>query len=88
MSIVIWKYKLEVANSQILALPLGAKILHMGNQDGIICLWVEVTDAEHFVERMFYVVGTGRPFDLGKVTYLGTVLVDPSVWHVYEAVGD
>jgi len=84
----IWKYPLAETDEQILLMPEGAKILHVGEQRGVICVWVEVdTDAE-MEHRKFYIVGTGNKFPLYHVKYLGTVIKEMGVfvWHVYEAV--
>jgi hypothetical protein len=46
-------------------------------------LWAEVNPTAPMVERFFTVCGTG--FDVPpEAEYVGTVFMDPFVWHVYE----
>lgn len=84
----IWKYELEITDEQTVEMPRGAKVLSVANQGGKLCLWAEVDPSERIVVRHFLVIGTGHQitedFDLRK--FVGTVLMEPFVWHVFEAL--
>lgn len=82
----IFKFTLPVEDRVQVAMPRGALVLHLGNQNGKLCVWVlvddpEVTPAEM---RVFYVVGTGNPVPERAGLHLGTVQIGPGVWHVFE----
>jgi len=82
----IWKYMLtEPLN--IMAMPRGAKVLSVHNQNDTICIWAEVDIKAENVRREFEVVGTGETiYPSAEFTreFVGTVLCDPFVWHVFE----
>lgn len=84
----IWKYELEVTDIQTIRLPLGAKIISVAEQRGRLCLWAIVNldnvhpDSGELVE--IAIVGTGNPVDTSGLKFIGTVVMNPFVWHVFE----
>lgn len=86
----IYKYVLEVTNTQELALPGGAQILHVDFQGKELCLWAQVDPGEIPSNRTFKVYGTGHLLRIDspdrKLIHLGTVQQSPFVWHVFEQV--
>lgn len=88
MSKAIWKYQFDARDHMATSMPRGAIIRHVDNQDDCITIWAEVdTDAiadPQFETRLFRVFGTGHDIDDGGLNYVGTVMIDPFVWHVYE----
>ena len=84
----IWKFELDETST--IDMPEGAKILRVGCQGEKIMLWalVDVTDATRWVQRNFWVYGTGEQILDGRdEAYLGTVFAGPYVWHVFERKG-
>lgn len=86
----IWKYELELPTLRVtdhvdVWMPVGAKVLSAGNQDGKLCVWVECNTEAPREMVSFVVAGTGRrlPDKLGR--FIGTVVMPPFVWHVYHA---
>ena len=88
----IYKYPLELTDRQAVSMPLVSKILSVGNQNGTICVWAEVdSGAPHNRVYEFRIVGTGNPIDFSTkpnetswpYNFLGTVIMNPFVWHVY-----
>lgn len=78
----IYKYKLEIKDTQNLHLPHDFKILSLQMQDGVPCIWCEVNPELPLKEVTLYCLGTGREVDfIGK--HIGTVLDEPFVWHFY-----
>lgn len=78
----IYKYQMaSPGNGVAIEMPIGARIVHLGMQDGAIMAWAEVTPDQHLTLRRFVTFGTGREF---KGTYVGTVLDGTRVWHVIE----
>jgi hypothetical protein len=91
----VYKYPLEIGRQKI-SLPIGARILSVHDQEGVVTMWAFVDPQETGVQnRVFMVVGTGwdlaSPFSL---TYLGTSLTylgtshspDGMVLHVFEEI--
>lgn len=81
----IWKYELPLGPKSefVIEMPKGAKVLCVQAQDGEIFLWVKL-DPDHCTElRKFTIYGTGNDVPSGGV-YIGTVQIDPFVWHVFE----
>lgn len=84
----VWKYVLEITDSvQNIEMPAEAKLVHVGSQEERnICLWFEVNwshpKGEQSIIRAFRVHGTGHPIAMGN--HIGTVVIMPLVWHIYE----
>jgi len=88
----IYKYPLQIADSQTISLPASAKPLSVQLQGGRLCLWAEVNTAIGGKDKevVISVVGTGMPIPPGAVLYLGTVQTGLYVWHIYAsaAIGE
>jgi len=82
----IWKYELEITDEQVIEIPRLSTILSVANQGGKLCLWVEVDPSQRTVARHFLIVGTGHPItvDANLRRFIGSVLIGPFVWHVFE----
>jgi hypothetical protein len=79
----VWKFPLYLVDEQILMMPEGAELLHVAEQRGLLCLWARVIPTEQRVaNRRILIRGTGSP--LSRQPYVGTVLVDEFVWHVFD----
>lgn len=82
----IYKYPLDLTDSQILHLPSSAKPLSVQLQGEQLCMWAEVnTGVGGRKEVVITIVGTGHPIPPGAVHYLGTVQQGQFVWHVYAS---
>ena len=90
----IHKYRMDGGKNAV-EMPKDARILHVGAQDGNVCLWAFV-DTDRLNElRHFRVYETGYSLsgdfieaDLRRETfdasYIGTAQVGEFVWHVFE----
>ena len=85
----IWKYHIgsptDIARTHQ-AMPQGARILHVGSQEGKIYIWAEFENPEPARERCFAIYSTGS-FIPQNAQYVGTTQIPPYVWHVYEHPG-
>lgn len=82
---VIWKFPVPLNDTPLIKMPPGARILSVGAQGEVITLWAEVDPYEGPpILRKFHIRGTGHPVPEGEVTFIGTVLMSPFVWHVYD----
>jgi len=85
----ISKYTLKIINEQSIRMPVGSIVLSVANQFDKLCVWALVDDTVPVSElKHFEVVGTGNPIinDEHKRRFIGTVLINPFVWHVFEKV--
>jgi hypothetical protein len=72
--IVVYKYVLAETDDQTILMPKGAKILSVGAQRDLICLWALINDGDPMMGHRFYIVGTGYPAShVVRSTFLGTV---------------
>lgn len=80
----VWKYIVDITDGdQDINIPAGAKLVHVGPHGKRIGLWFEIdTQEKHSTIRSFRVFGTGHPIESGR--HVGTVIIIPFVWHVYE----
>lgn len=89
----VWKYEVPVcAFDYVIEMPRDAEIVHVGGQGGKISsvfFWAELAVARDDKpawengRRTFAAVGTGNSIPEGYA-YVGTAVVDPLVWHLYE----
>lgn len=83
----IHKFSLEAAETQIIALPRGARLLTVQLQNDVICLWAEVDTERPTYRAHIEMVGTGHVMrsSMAVSQYLGTVqLHNRIVLHVYH----
>jgi hypothetical protein len=81
----IYKYCLDITDTQTVDLPVGSDLLSVGNQLGELCLWAIVDEKQKYHSaRTIEIIGTGNPIDPKGRVFLGTVIDSFSVWHVFE----
>jgi hypothetical protein len=81
----VYKYPLEITDTQSLRLPAGAEVLHVGFQGRNLMLWARVDPEAETVDRWFCVAGTGHSLPKEPLLYLGTVFHPQNlVFHVFE----
>lgn len=85
MSAAIWKFPLRIGLT-VAQMPLGAKVLHVHEQNGMPCLWALVDPAKPTQERRFVTEGTGHSLDTEctPFRYIGTAHCHGFVWHAFE----
>lgn len=82
----IWKFPLEIEDTQTLKMPIGSKILCVQVQKDTVCLWAVVNDSLPKEQRTICMCGTGNP--IGETeNYIGTFQLHEGnlVFHVFEA---
>lgn len=82
----IWKYPLAVANDQVISMPAGARILHVGMQGETPCLWAEVSPSNRITRRPIRIYGTGHELPNNPGQHLGSFTMHGGalVFHAYE----
>lgn len=91
MSKTIYKYELEITDSQVVKMPVGAKILSIHIQNGIPCIWALVNPNEKsttgtIIETYGTGHGIGYDISLGGI-FIGTYQTKGLVFHVFEYIG-
>lgn len=89
MKKTIWKYELEIRDTQFIKMPKDANVLSVQTQGGMPVLWVLVNPANPPEEKCFEIVGTGNLVycDMGTTRdFIGTFQMSNglSVWHLFE----
>lgn len=85
----IWKFELELKESQEIKLPSPARILSCQFQHGLLMLWAVVNPDLPMHRRTVYIVGTGHPIpNVVPIDYVGTVQQGEGrfIWHVFAEV--
>lgn len=83
----VYKYPLKSSRDTILALPIGAELLHVNVQNGGLFLWAKVdADESETEDRSIEVVGTGHSFPYGETSFINTILIKNGsvVLHAFE----
>lgn len=85
----VWKWVLSPQDLSTIQVPNGAQFLHVGEQEGAICLWALVNPVEtKREERTLRIAGTGHNLSNGRFDYIGPVHLDGGrlIFHVFEAL--
>jgi len=84
----IYKYPLQLTDSQILYLPSNAQILTVQIQNKIPCLWAVIETTVNYTEgRQICIFGTGNPIVYNdNLIYISTIQLNEValVFHVFE----
>lgn len=81
----VFKYALKLTGElQALSIPKAADVNLVGVQREQICLWMQVDTSQPIETRHFAVYGTGCPLPPSDCEFIGSVVAEPFVWHVYE----
>jgi hypothetical protein len=83
----IWKFPLQVIDSQVVSMPRGAKPLTVQVQDGKPCLWAIVDPEAAKEDRVVEIHGTGHQTNktLDRHYYIGTFQLEGGalVFHAF-----
>ena len=88
----IYKYELKITDTQAIALPIGATILHLDVQNNKPCIWALIPAGAGMhapKERRFHTYGTGHQIPDLKLKYVGSYQTSyhtPFVGHVFEEI--
>lgn len=83
----IWKFEIDLVDSQRVIMPQQSEILSVDTQDGHLCLWALVDPDQPKAEREIIIRGTGHPAEgLKARDFICTVLMnhDTLVWHFFD----
>lgn len=96
--ITIWKYVYDISTAGdgplAVDMPYDSEIVAVGPEPSVtapnlVCFWAKVNDERPRRTRKFIVRGTGHPLPENMyVDYLGTVVVQPFAWHLFEVKGE
>jgi len=78
-------YKFTIVENQVI-MPIGAVILDVAEQNGLLRVWCEVDSEQKEVKiRTIVLVGTGQRIPTNG-EHIKTIHMPHEVWHVYEVV--
>lgn len=81
----IYKYALEITDSQELNLPGGSKLIKVAEQNDQLCAWVLQHTQNEKEDYTIWIAGTGHDLEsIEHIHYFDTVLMSGGfVWHVF-----
>lgn len=86
----IYKYELEIVDSQTLMLPIAFEVLTVEAQQDRLCLWAMVDPEEKELSPVTIMIkGTGHKItddEWANFYYLKSVHTPPFVWHIFLCV--
>ena len=88
MSRTVWKYTIDIQDKVEFTMPAGSTVIHVapcGTSPMAIDLWFDADPARDLEWRTFHVHGTGHPIAIDS-WHVGSVIMHPFVWHVYEGM--
>lgn len=82
----IYKYPLQIVDSQTIAMPKVRQILSVQVQQGTLCLWALVDETSPVENRCIELYGTGATVPDKPMYHIDTVLLynDTLVLHVFD----
>ena len=83
----IWKFPLQVTDSQDINMPIGAKILCLQMQAGAPCIWALVDPKAATYPMKIVMYGTGHEIhDMNSLLYLGTfqIYAGALMYHAFQ----
>jgi hypothetical protein len=83
----IWKFPLQVTDSQDINVPIGAKILSLQMQAGVPCIWALVDPKAGTYPMTIVMYGTGHEIhDMNSLHYLGSfqLYAGALVFHAFQ----
>ena len=82
----IWKYPLEIEDRHDYVMPAKSEILHVGEQNEKLYVWIRSIEDAPRTKRRIVIYGTGHQIHNDNEKYVGTVIMSYGlVWHVYDA---
>ncbi len=84
----VFKYEIPLADEPLVRLPIGARILSVGQQNDRLLLWAMVDPVEMRTRRhIFRVAGTGHEIaDVSELKFLSSIQIEDgcTVLHIFE----
>lgn len=87
----IHKQELKIKHLQSISAPKNSQIISVANQNNKLCAWYVCDSEQPNEEIKIMIVGTGHKLydpmspeaEPTNLTFKGTVIIDPYVWHVF-----
>lgn len=85
---VVYKYDIEIKDSQLIDIPAGGEILTVQTQHGRPRIWVLVQPEAELKQRVLLLCGTGQEIEVGRMKYIGTFQMYEGklVYHLFEVL--
>jgi hypothetical protein len=93
VSWTIWKYELTTVdqlwhqNKVSISMPWGARLLHVGVQNDVLCVWAMIDTLREAESRSILICRTGNPCPADERRYVGSVEIGLCIWHVFDGEG-
>lgn len=87
--LTIYKFPLEITDSQVIKMPKGSRILSIKQQRNRVCLWAEVDTSEEIEDVTILCFGTGQVIpSYIKKEFIASLLLYSGdlVFHFFKAL--
>jgi hypothetical protein len=86
----IWKYEIELTDTQEIEMPRNAKILSCQMQWSNTCIWAKVETGNRMETVTIDVIGTGNPISEFNREFIDTIQLNGGalVFHVFKRLED
>ena len=83
--LTIFKFQLQVTDTQVLTVPAGATPICVQTQNGEPCIWMKVLNEEAHRKMVIFIHGTGHQITSPSAKYLDTFQMREGalVFHVF-----
>lgn len=80
-------HKVQLPNAlNNVSVPKGARFIHVEEQNCELTAWYQCDTDQPKEMRLLHIVGTGNAIPDGKMSHIGTAIMTPFVFHVFEEV--
>lgn len=79
----IYKYPIKIADTQILDMPVGADIISLQMQNGIITIWAIIDIEASLMPVKIRIFGTGIHYSDLVLRHIGSIQDGDYIWHVF-----
>lgn len=80
----VLKWPVDLRGETEVRWPKGSRVVHVAAQNDVPTLWTESPEVAEQELVVFACAATGFTTIRDTDTYVGTVHIDWTVWHVYE----
>jgi hypothetical protein len=81
----VWKFPLRIADHQVVEMPAGAHVVHVGlDPGGQPSIWATVDTTKAIIGHAMFVIGTGQQIPDGDNRHIGSFVDGSFVWHVWQ----
>jgi hypothetical protein len=85
---IIFQYRLQIEERQLVRMVCKSKIIALQKMGDTPIVFAATEDGDHlqYENRTFLMIESGESFIDSKLVYIGTLVIGPTPYHVFEEV--